>query len=145
MKDSSHTLPDGEPEETLVTPRFDEVETVQAQPVVPLAEVPPGARGVGGFNARRRGSWPLALILVSALVGVIGGAAGLYFYQHRSTENASAEAQPTPAPAETPTATPAAEESASLPPQEEAAPPVEETGAEEVVSAEVVEPRADDA
>lgn len=140
MKEPLPSVPTGEPEETLVTPRFDEVETVQAQPVVPFAEVPPGARGVA---RRSRASWPLALVLVSALVGVVVGGAGLYFYQNRSTENASADAPPTTSEAP-PEATPSAEESASLPPQE-AEPTDSETNEAEIVSAEVVEPTADDA
>jgi hypothetical protein len=142
MKEAPQTSTTGEPEETLVTPRFDEVETVQAQPVVPLAEVPPGADGDRSFGTRRA-SWPLALVLVSALVGVVVGGAGLYFYQHRSSEAAAGETQPAPAPAtaEAPTVDPAAAEvSSSLPPQQ--AEPDAEADAAEVVSAETVEPNA---
>ena len=94
MKETTTTTPAGEPEETLVTPRFDEVETVQAQPVVPLAEVPPGASHGRRFAPRRLVSLPVALVLVSALVGVVVGGAGLYFYQHRSTMT---RRHPTPA------------------------------------------------
>ncbi len=139
MKESSHTLPTGEPEETLVTPRFDAEETVQAQPVVPFAEVPPGAVDVPYNGARRRASWPLALVLVSALAGVIVGGAGLYFYQHRSTENATADTQTAPPETseEAPPVASAGEVSASLPAQE-AEPDAE------VVSSEVVEPPVDD-
>jgi hypothetical protein len=146
MKEPLQSRPTGESEETLVTPRFDEVETVQAQPVVPLAEVPPpGVGGVRGFAGRRFASWPLALVLVSALVGVVVGGAGLYFYQHRPTENASADSpQAAPSPAEAPQVTPPAEESASLPPQQ-AEPPNGEADAAEVVSSEIVEPPAEGA
>ena len=129
MKDSAQTRPTGEPEETLVTPRFDEVETVQAQPVVPLDEVPAGAARGRRFDARRFASWPLALVLVSALVGVVVGGAGLYFYQNRS----AADTQPPNY---------SAEATIAAPPFAEPAPaPVEEvTDGAEVVSAEVVEP-----
>jgi hypothetical protein len=142
MKEVPHTLPTGEPEETLVTPRFDEVETVHAQPVVPLAEVPPGTDGGRRFGTRRA-SWPLALVLVSALVGVVVGGAGLYFYQHRSAETAAGDPQSAPAPAasEAPAVEEtAAEVSSSLPPQQ--AEPDAGADAAEVVSAEPVEPNA---
>jgi len=139
MKEPTPNTPAGEPEETLVTPRFDEVETVQAQPVVPLAEVPAGASRGRRFAARRLVSLPVALVLVSALVGVVVGGAGLYFYQHRSNEDTTADTQTPTASAEAPTAAPSLEESASAPPQ--AAEP-KATDAAEVVSAEIVEPEA---
>lgn len=143
MKEPTPTTPAGEPEETLVTPRFDEVETVQAQPVVPLAEVPAGASHGRRFGARRLVSLPLALVLVSALVGVVVGGAGLYFYQRRLVQHATADTQTTTAPAEAPAAEPPAEESASAP-QPEPAPAAgdEEPDAAEAVSAEIVEPDA---
>jgi hypothetical protein len=94
---------DDEDETTLVAPRFDEEETIIARAVVPL-------EGGGRVYARRalRRPWPLALILVSALVGVCIGGAGLRFYQTRTSEangthepvNVAAQAQPAP-PAET--------------------------------------------
>jgi hypothetical protein len=131
MKEPTPTTPTGEPEETLVTPRFDDVETVQAQPVVPLTEVPPGATRGRSFDARRFASWPVALVLVSALVGVVVGGAGLYFYQNRS----AADTQPQNFSAEATIAAPSFEGSAP-------AQGVEETAAAEVVEAEVVEPVA---
>ena len=118
MKEDQQVLSTGEPEETLVTPRFDEVETVQAQPVVPLADVPAGAHFGSRFGSRR-GSLPLALVLVSALVGSVVGGAGLYLYQRGATEKAASAEQPA-APAEAPqpaAAEGAPEETASLPPQ----------------------------
>ncbi len=140
MKEPTPNTPAGEPEETLVTPRFDEVETVHAQPVVPLAEVPAGASRGRRFAARRLVSLPVALVLVSALVGVVVGGAGLYFYQHRSAQNSAADTQTTPAPAEAP---PLTEASASASAQVAApSPEPEETDSAEVVSAEVVEPEA---
>jgi hypothetical protein len=140
MKEPTPNTPAGEPEETLVTPRFDDVETVQAQPVVPLDEVPAGASRGRSSGVRRFASLPVALVLVSALVGVVVGGAGLYFYQHRSAQNSVADTQTTPAPAEAP---PSTEESAAAPVQETApAPKAEEADPAEVVSAEVVEPEA---
>ncbi|MCA1632778.1 MAG: hypothetical protein LC802_03430 [Acidobacteria bacterium] len=98
MKEATQSFPTGEPEETLVTPRFDEVETVQAQPVVPFGEVPAGAPSRPRPGSRRRSSWPLALILTSALAGCVVGGAGLYLYQRRATEEAPRAAEPTQMP-----------------------------------------------
>ena len=89
-----------EGEETLVTPRFDKEETVVAQRVVPLGAV--------GRAAAKRPRM-LALVLLSALAGIVIGGAGLYFYQSRSTASPvismtepvsapSEVAQPQPAP-----------------------------------------------
>lgn len=101
--------PDG-PDATLVTPRFDEEETVLAQPVVPLdAEaVPPaaGATAAAAYAPRARAlrrQWPLTLALVSALVGSVIGGLGLYLFQQRERSAAEApaeSAQPAPAPAD---------------------------------------------
>lgn len=79
-----------DPDETLVTPRFDRDEAETARPVVPLAVVSGEAEtyavspdyAAAMPDARRR-SWPLALVLASALAGVVLGGAGLYFYQKR--------------------------------------------------------------
>lgn len=141
MKEPTPTIPAAEPEETLITPRFDEVETVQAQPVVPLAEVPTGAGRGRSFGVRRLASWPLALVLVSALVGVVVGGAGLYFYQHRSTAATTPDTQTPTASADAPADAPSLEESASAPPQD-AEPAQEAADAAEVVAAEIVEPDA---
>jgi hypothetical protein len=65
-----------EPDGTLATPRFDEVEAQVARPVVPLAN---------SRSARRPNrQWPIALVLISALAG---GAVSLFafrLYQQRS-------------------------------------------------------------
>jgi hypothetical protein len=143
MKEAKQFFSNREPEETLVTPRFDEVETVQAQPVVPLAEVPPDASARAATGARRP-SWPLALILISALVGSVVGGAGLYVYQRRATNDtpSNAEPAPTPALAEAPqpsTEAGASEETASLP--SESTDSAEDKDAAQIEAAEIVEPR----
>ena len=142
MKESTPSVLTGEPEETLITPRFDEVETVQAQPVVRLEDVPPDSLSRPRPGARRRSSWPLALILTSALVGSVAGGAGLYLYQRRATEETPRAAEPTQTPS-APEATqiaPAAGEAevtASLP--EPAPEPADEGDRAEVLEAERVE------
>ncbi len=72
---------------TMIAPRFDERESVTAQPVVPLADVvATEANALPPYMQKQRGArrkWPLALILVSALGGSALGMAGLYFYQQR--------------------------------------------------------------
>lgn len=109
-----------DPDETLVTPRFDRDEAETARPVVPLAVVSGEAEtyavspdyAAAMPDARRR-SWPLALVLASALAGVVLGGAGLYFYQKRGqVKPPAAEASAAPetteqaiAPAPTPDVT----------------------------------------
>ncbi len=140
MKEAQQFFSNTEPDETLVTPRFDENETVQAQPVVPLADVPPADTRSG---ARRR-SWPLALVLVSALVGSVAGGAGLYVYQRRATQDAPSNTEPAPTPAsaeaQQPSTPPgASEETASLP-TEPTASDAEMDAAPQVEASETVEP-----
>jgi hypothetical protein len=154
-----HTTPE-EVNETLVTPRFDEEETVLAQPVVPLdaagAEETPtpepayAARPSAPPARAPRSQWPLALILVSALVGSVIGGTGLYFFQkHRSADAATQQPAAPPAeetrPAPAPTVEQAAEanvESAPVAvPVEAAEPPAEE---DETPAAEPVRDNRDD-
>jgi type IV secretory pathway VirB10-like protein len=66
-----------EPDRTLATPRFDEVEAQVARPVVPLAGRP--AR-----TARRQ--WPIALVLISALAGGVVSLLAFRLYQQRQTQ-----------------------------------------------------------
>ncbi len=88
MEETEQTvLIEGDPDATLIAPRFDEQELGTAQPVVPLAVMSPDAFNYGASpsaqkNGTRR-SWPLALVLLSALAGSALGVAGLYFYQQR--------------------------------------------------------------
>ncbi len=123
MQDPHQFLPTDE-EETLVSPRFDDEETVVARRVVPLGEVgraepvetPPAAVASAYPPEPRvaRRSWPLALAVASALVGAVLGGTGLYLYQSRASSHAAnapaaqqpvapsnapaASSQPTPAP-----------------------------------------------
>src|SRR5688572_14303733 len=66
---------DGDPESTLVAPRFDAEEARRAHPVVPLAEARSRAP-YAGAHARRgaRRSWPPALLVVALLAAVAVGA-----------------------------------------------------------------------
>ncbi|HST53297.1 MAG TPA: hypothetical protein VLJ61_14900 [Pyrinomonadaceae bacterium] len=109
-----------EEEETLVTPRFDDEETVVARRVVPLEEFgqaePVAAQPLSSAPqytheppASRR-SWSLAVVVVSALVGGVFGGAGLYLYQSRASSPRATEAhaaQPVVAPTNAPAAPPA--------------------------------------
>ena len=97
-------------EATLVTPRFDDEETLVARHVVPLgAEAPappvkPRAASTPPAYAPRpfaRRTWVLALVLVSVLVGGVLGGAGLYLYQRQSNDAASASATQAETPVET--------------------------------------------
>jgi type IV secretory pathway VirB10-like protein len=79
-----------EDEETIVAPRFDEEETIIAQPVVPLG-------GAARVQPRPRRPWSFALIIVSVLVGVVIGGAGFYMFQTRtSASNAAHASAPEP-------------------------------------------------
>ncbi|MCA1619352.1 MAG: hypothetical protein LC795_08600, partial [Acidobacteria bacterium] len=65
---------DGDPEATLVAPRFDDEEARRAHPVVPLAAAHARAPHAGA-RARRgaRRSWPPALLAVALLAAVAVG------------------------------------------------------------------------
>ncbi|MCA1592188.1 MAG: hypothetical protein LC754_05965 [Acidobacteria bacterium] len=83
-----------DPDATMIAPRFDEGEADTARPVVPLGVVASGApeafNGAAPYAARRnvpRRSWPLSLVLISALAGSVLGGVGLYFYQSRDNTN----------------------------------------------------------
>ncbi len=146
MKDNKDFLAaDGDPEETLVTPRFDAVEAETAQPVVPFAEVssvdndiadaPEYAPHAGApapyvvANPAPRRSWTLASVIVlSALVGTLLGGAGLRYYQQRQRAAAANAAVPEPA-------TPSA--------QVEAVPPFVEENQTAVLPANIVEDSGD--
>jgi hypothetical protein len=119
-----HQVFQADEEETLVAPRFDDEETIVARRVVPLEEVgqaepfaTPTATLAHEYQPEQpatRRSWPLALVLVSALAGAVLGGTGLYLYQHRASSHANnkpaaqqpvapsnapaAASQPTPSP-----------------------------------------------
>ncbi len=80
---------DGDPEATLVAPRFDDEEARRAHPVVPLAE---GRAPHAAAYARRgpRRSWPTVLLAVALLaVAAVGGAvASMYLRRTPSTPTA---------------------------------------------------------
>ena len=114
MDEKQEFLAPGEDvDETLVTPRFDEVEAGTARPVVPFAEVAsvaddvddvpayvPHAGAPAAYVARPtpRRSWTLASVIVlSALVGTLLGGAGLRYYQQRQRAAAAAAEPSTPA------------------------------------------------
>jgi pyruvate/2-oxoglutarate dehydrogenase complex dihydrolipoamide acyltransferase (E2) component len=91
MEETNRTFMDDEGEETMVSPRFDDEETVLARPVVPFEEVsdaPPATSAsapppplYSRLRAAPRRSLVAALVLISVLVGSALGVAGLYFYQ----------------------------------------------------------------
>ncbi|MCA1566527.1 MAG: hypothetical protein LC803_12965 [Acidobacteria bacterium] len=71
-----------EPDATLATPRFGEVEAQVARPVVPLA----GRPVRGGTGGRRQ--WPIALVLISALAGGVVSLLAFRLYQQRQQAQA---------------------------------------------------------
>ncbi|HJQ34531.1 MAG TPA: hypothetical protein VJ866_20290 [Pyrinomonadaceae bacterium] len=117
MDDEEATVVVSGEERTLISPRFDDEETLVARPVIPLgdadahaheasrahaapepqtASAAPNARAYA--PARRLPSRPslLALVLCSVLVGGVLGGAGLYLYQ-RQSGNAQAPTNAAPA------------------------------------------------
>ncbi|MCA1619479.1 MAG: hypothetical protein LC795_09265 [Acidobacteria bacterium] len=131
--DEEMTLVVSGEEATLVSPRFDDEETLVARPVVPLDAEAVEAAGAHGpaaaphaahlpqtyagrpFAPRR--SWALATVLVSVLVGGVLGGAGLYIYQRQSQDDRAVTTTQQPeAPAET-QPEPAAEVSNAPPPE----------------------------
>ncbi|MFL6284111.1 MAG: hypothetical protein ACJ74Q_13295 [Pyrinomonadaceae bacterium] len=103
MEETNRTFADDEGDETMVTPRFDNEETVLARPVVPFEDVgdAPEASATAApppFHTRlrsaQRRSPVAALVLASALGGSVLGVGGLYFYQkHRNADAAPAAEQ----------------------------------------------------
>lgn len=125
MEETKRTFADDEGEETMVSPRFDDEETVLARPVVPLEELG-GAPAVAAASSdsttaaptplysRLRGqprrSLVAVLVLVSALAGSVLGVAGLYFYQRQnSADEPAAQQQQAEAPAAQPATEPVSE------------------------------------
>ncbi|HVF45042.1 MAG TPA: hypothetical protein VM936_18600 [Pyrinomonadaceae bacterium] len=124
MEETKRTFADDEGEETMVSPRFDDQETVLARPVVPFEEVD-DAPAVAASTASMSGAPPhysslrgvprrslvAGLVLVSVLVGSVLGVAGLYFYQKQKSADAqpAAEQQQADVPAAQPTTETASE------------------------------------
>ena len=134
---------ESDPDVTLVTPRFDEGETEMARPVVPLTSISPDGTAVTSASVRVatspvRHSWPLAWILVSALIGSGIGVLALTLYQqhYRQTATPTVQLQPAPLfvpssvhrvparPATSPEPTPIAEVATQSPEQETNSAPV---------------------
>ncbi|MCA1815092.1 MAG: hypothetical protein LC746_01560 [Acidobacteria bacterium] len=94
------SLTNTDPDATLVQPRFDEAEAQTAQPVVPLARA----------ATWRRQTLPLALVVVSALLGGLVSVAAYRLYQRRAQAQtqtqtpARADEQQQPAPQDQQTA-----------------------------------------
>jgi hypothetical protein len=120
MAETQQNFPSGttDPEATLVQPRFDDAESQIAQPVVPLSREP---------RRPTRSRLPVALVLVSALLGGLVSVLAYRLYQRPSagaqpateqtvqTSEQTTKQQPAPQPTQTPeltAAVPAAEESA---------------------------------
>jgi hypothetical protein len=158
MAETQQNFPAGasDPEATLLQPRFDEAEAQIAQPVVPLS----GAR----LN-RTHSRLPVALVLVSALLGGLVSVLAYRLYQRPAREpqpatgqqtatqtqqtatQTTTQQQPAPQPTQTPeltAAVPAAEESAPTPRVETAPAPAkreerDERAADEEKPARVAE------
>ncbi|MCA1628919.1 MAG: hypothetical protein LC774_00810, partial [Acidobacteria bacterium] len=74
MAETQQNFPSGktDPDATLLQPRFDEADAQVAQPVVPLSDAPRG---------RTRSRLPVALVLVSALLGGLVSVIAYRLYQ----------------------------------------------------------------
>ena len=114
---------DGDPEATLVAPRFDDEEARRAHPVVPLAEARAHAPYAGAHTRRGlRRSWPPALLVVALLAAVAVGAVASMALR-RTPSNpppaavAPAQAAEVPAQVEPPPAEPAPREVADTRPE----------------------------
>lgn len=94
---------DEDPEQTLVSPRFDANDARRAHPVVPLAEAPTSAAYADAPRARRvrtRPAWTTALLaIVLLVVAAVGGA--LVTNVMRSPRTEQVQEQPQTAPAQT--------------------------------------------
>lgn len=146
-----------DPEATATGPFFSEAAEETAQPVVPLA-----AEGgmhhsavvvpVPEYAARKRApAWPLALIVVSLLTGLMGGVAGLWLYQRTrnaearpatAAEQTSDATQPAPPQETTPVAADAQLAEPETAETETAAPVVEDEAAD-VEPEEVEQPQVE--
>ena len=147
--DEEVTLVVSDEEATLVSPRFDDEETLVARPVVPLAESPAEAHAPAATAPRRtfapRRSWPLALMLASVLIGGVLGGAGLYLFQRQSQDGDS----PTAPQAETQTETQPEAQPQAAPPTEASSAPQPDAAQPDIATtqaqpdAQVAEPAPD--
>ena len=146
MADTQQNFPPvtTDPEATLLQPRFDESDAQVAQPVVPLSGAP---------HSLTRSRLPIALVLVSALLGGLVSVLAYRLYQRapRQAQPASVQAatqaaqQPAPQATQTPeltAAVPAAEENAPPPQQEAESAPAPDRRAESAAAEEEKAPRA---
>ena len=106
-----------EPDATLATPRFDEVEAQVARPVVPLSGRPARAR-----TGRRQ--WPIALVLISALAGGVVSLLAFRLYQQRQQTQAVATEVEAQTPAAEVTQSPAPDAAAVTEEQAQSGAPV---------------------
>jgi hypothetical protein len=122
MEETNRTFAGDEGEETMVTPRFDDEETVLARPVVPFEEVGDAPAASASptataappplytrLRAAPRRSRVAVLVLVSVLAGSVLGVGGLYFYQKHRNADATPAAEHQQADANAPAAQPTAE------------------------------------
>ncbi|MCA1640891.1 MAG: hypothetical protein LC785_02680 [Acidobacteria bacterium] len=116
MAETQQNFPSGktDPDATLLQPRFDEADAQVAQPVVPLSDAPRG---------RTRSRLPVALVLVSALLGGLVSVIAYRLYQRPAAGAQPAVEQATQQPAPQATRTP--ELTAAVPAAEESAPQAE--------------------
>jgi vacuolar-type H+-ATPase subunit H len=95
---------DGDPEATLVAPRFDDEEARRASPVVPLAEARASAPHAGQRVDERRGprrSWTPALLAVALLSSfAVGGVVASKVFGPTTSNPPEAQAQAAVAPAQ---------------------------------------------
>lgn len=84
---------DGDPEATLVAPRFDDEEARRAHPVVPLAAA--GAHAPNAYARRGpRRSWSTALLAVALLAVAAVGGAGASMFMRRAPSTPAAAQEP---------------------------------------------------
>jgi hypothetical protein len=130
MGEMQENFLNSDPDATLVQPRFDEAEAQTARPVVPLTRAPV-------WQSRRL---PLALVLVSALLGGLVSVVAYRLYLRPARTQTATQAQQTKTEAET-AATPAPQAS-HTPELTAAAPAKDETARAETPAASKPEERA---
>jgi ketosteroid isomerase-like protein len=97
MEQEKQTRAGGDPEKTLVAPRFDDEARDRARPAVPLKEPHTAApfRLMPAMADLTSGRWLLALILIIMLVsGVVGGLTSALYQRHLMSKQAASEPSP---------------------------------------------------